>query len=186
MTTKILLKSTISSLMLCLLLQVSSFAATFTTIDAPGAGTGVEQGTIASSINNVGAITGNYADASNISHGFLRAPDGTFTTFDVLSVNGGLQSTVPFAINDVGAITGEYIDAGNTRHGFLRAPGGTITPFDAPGAGNGGQQGIHAQRLDARGGPAQARIAQKTREQCVHPGDAGLNKIQSLGNLFVQ
>ena len=56
--------------------------ASVTTIDAPGAGTGIEQGTIGSSINDLGAITGNYADVSNVSHGFLRASDGTFTTFD--------------------------------------------------------------------------------------------------------
>ena len=151
MTTKILLKSTISSMMLCLLLQVSSFADTFTKIDAPGAGTGVEQGTIASSINNLGAITGNYTDGSNISHGFLRAPDGTFTTFDVLDANGAPQETVPFAINTPGAITGEYIDAGKTRHGFLRAPDGTITAFDAPGAGTGSTQGTFPSSINLDG-----------------------------------
>src|SRR5215467_1555115 len=98
--TTILLKSIISSTMLCLLLRVSSFANTFTTIDAPGAGTGVEQGTIASSINNLGAITGNYADASNVNHGFLRASDGTFSTFDAPGAGTGVaQGTVPFSIN---------------------------------------------------------------------------------------
>jgi hypothetical protein len=42
-----------------------------TTFDAPGAGTGFLQGTIAASFNPPGAITGFYLDASNVSHGFL-------------------------------------------------------------------------------------------------------------------
>ncbi|MBV8812029.1 MAG: hypothetical protein JO033_25455 [Acidobacteriaceae bacterium] len=32
---------------------------------------------------NPGAITGDYSDASNVSHGFLRAAHGDITTFDV-------------------------------------------------------------------------------------------------------
>lgn len=46
-----------------------------TLFDAPGAGTGFLQGTAALSINNAGAITGFYVDASGVSHGFLRLPD---------------------------------------------------------------------------------------------------------------
>ena len=34
------------------------------------------------SINPAGAITGYYVDASNVYHGLVGAPDGTFTTFD--------------------------------------------------------------------------------------------------------
>ena len=54
-------------------------AATFTTIDPPGS-----IYTYPWSINPAGAITGNYYDATGTGpHGFLRAPDGTFTTFDI-------------------------------------------------------------------------------------------------------
>jgi hypothetical protein len=38
-------------------------------------------GTFASNINPAGAIAGNYWDASGVSHGFLRARDGTITKF---------------------------------------------------------------------------------------------------------
>jgi hypothetical protein len=31
-----------------------------------------------------GVVSGNYIDSNNVNHGFLRAPDGTITTFDVL------------------------------------------------------------------------------------------------------
>jgi hypothetical protein len=43
-----------------------------TTIDAPRAGTGLGQGTVAYSINTSGAITGLYEDASHFVHGFVR------------------------------------------------------------------------------------------------------------------
>jgi hypothetical protein len=45
------------------------------TFDIPGAGTGSGQGTIPSSIDPEGVITGFYVDASNVSHGFLRVSD---------------------------------------------------------------------------------------------------------------
>src|SRR5450631_3754308 len=59
------------------------------TFDAPGAGAtpGSFQGTGCYSdcsvlINNFGAITGTYFDANNVFHGFIRSPEGKFTTFD--------------------------------------------------------------------------------------------------------
>src|SRR6266567_1962026 len=101
--------------------------------DPPGA---APPGTFTHDINPAGAIVGLYFDAMLMGHGFLRAPDGTFTTFD--APGGG---TNPYSINPTGAITGRYTDASNVRHGFLRVPNGTITTFDAPGAGTGPFQG---------------------------------------------
>lgn len=43
----------------------------FTILDAPGAGTGFNQGTFAVSINQLGLVAGNYSDAPRVSHGFL-------------------------------------------------------------------------------------------------------------------
>src|SRR5438094_9701737 len=133
------------SLALCLALcglelGLSSIAraATFTTFDVRGAGTGSGQGTLATSINPAGVITGYYLDASGAFHGFLRAPDGSVTTFNAPGAGAGTdlrQGTFPKSINPSGAITGYYIDAGNVIHGFLRAPDGALTTFDAPGAG---------------------------------------------------
>jgi hypothetical protein len=45
-----------------------------TTFDVPGAGTGPFQGTIPLCNNPVGAITGYYIDANDVTHGFLRTP----------------------------------------------------------------------------------------------------------------
>jgi hypothetical protein len=47
---------------------------TSTLLDAPGAGTGFQQGTIADGIDSSGRITGWYVDANNITHGFLWTP----------------------------------------------------------------------------------------------------------------
>jgi hypothetical protein len=73
------------------------------------------------SINPAGAITGSYRDASFVNHGFLRAADGSFTSFDP----PGSILTQPNSINQAGAITGTYFTPGNPfaqQHGFLRTP----------------------------------------------------------------
>ena len=95
----------------------------FTTFDAPGAGTGTYQGTgcfsdCPVSLNNWGALTGTFIDANDVYHGYLRGPDGKFTTIDPQ----GSVATLPYGINDSGAITGYYIDANNVYHAFLRIP----------------------------------------------------------------
>src|ERR1700747_2173954 len=77
----------LSILVLCTLglghsVNAGGTTTTITTFDAPGAGTGAGQGTIAFAINLSGAITGYIKDANSARHAFLRAPDGTFTIFD--------------------------------------------------------------------------------------------------------
>ncbi len=64
-------------------------------------------------------------------HGFVRAPDGTITTFDP----PGSIYTFARAINPVGTIVGGYAEPGYAAwHGFLRAANGTFTTFDPPGS----------------------------------------------------
>ena len=65
-------------------------------------------------------ITGYYADANGVGHGFLRTHDGSFTTFDA----PGAAGTFPSNVASTGAITGNYLDANGTSHGFLRIPHG--------------------------------------------------------------
>jgi hypothetical protein len=77
------------------------------------------------SINAKGVITGWYGDASNVNHSFVRAKDGTITTFDAPGAGTGPgQGTAAFtgATNPAGATTGAYIDSNNVLHGFLRTP----------------------------------------------------------------
>jgi hypothetical protein len=81
-------------------------------------------------INPAGAVTGDYTDANFSVHGFLRARDGTITTFDA---PGAVFGTLPTAINPAGVVTGLSLTQ-TSGHGFLRARDGTFTTFDAPGA----------------------------------------------------
>ncbi len=68
--------------------------ATIITFDAPGAGTGTFQGTIPEDINPAGVITGVYSDANFVVHGFLRARDGTFTTFEAPGAHWTFQDVL--------------------------------------------------------------------------------------------
>ncbi len=74
-------------------------AAKFVTFQPPGATI-----TTPKVIANSGEVIGYFVDQSGVTHGFLRAPDGTFTTMDV----PGATTTVPLAINDSGTIVGTY------------------------------------------------------------------------------
>jgi hypothetical protein len=88
-----------------------------TTFDTPGAGTGPGQGTITAlvtGLNPAGAVTGPYLDASNVNHGYVRAPNGAITTFDAPGAGTGPgQGTFVSGINPEGAVTGAYLDASN-------------------------------------------------------------------------
>jgi hypothetical protein len=53
---------------------VRTVDASVTRFDAPGAGTGFNQGTIPLGINPTGVITGFYIDKHSVNHGFLRTP----------------------------------------------------------------------------------------------------------------
>lgn len=106
----------------------------FITFEAPGADTtaGSFNGTSPNSINDLGAITGFYLDASAVSHGFVRSPEGKFTTFDVPGAGG--FGSVPIAINLEGAVAGYYSDSNSSSHAFLRSPEGRFTTWIGPGA----------------------------------------------------
>jgi hypothetical protein len=80
----------------------------------------------AGDINDNGDVTGYFTDSSGASHGFLRAADGTITTFDV----PGASSTSAFSINNADQIAGDS----SLNLGFLREPDGTITNFGVKGA----------------------------------------------------
>lgn len=122
-----------------------SSAYTLTSFDAPGAGTGELQGTFVLGINASGVITGVYSNAMGVTHAFIRAADGTFTTFDAPdagSTSPGFEGTIPSSINANGDVAGVYIDANHAYHGFVRsAADGTITEFDAPGASTAANRG---------------------------------------------
>ena len=69
-----------SSLAAIVLLSATLFAQTgaYVSFDAPGAGTGQNEGTFSTSINRQGwiggTVTGNYTDANGAAHGWVGGP----------------------------------------------------------------------------------------------------------------
>jgi hypothetical protein len=115
-----------------------------TTFEAPGGGTGIDQGTgcpgCYSGFNQWGAIATNYTDANNVFHGLIRSPNGKLTTFDAPDAGtGSYQGTgcfsdCPVSLNDWGVITGVYVDSNYVYHGYLRTPAGKIVTIDPSGS----------------------------------------------------
>src|SRR5262245_43072594 len=116
---------------------------TYTNIDPPGS-----VATLPFCINPAGVIAGEYFDASFVPHGFVRARDGTFSTFEAPA---GAIVIDPISINPPGVIVGSYLDASNVWHGFLRTRKDTITTFDAPGAGTAPFQGTQSENINPGG-----------------------------------
>ena len=84
--------------------------------------------TVVTDINKGGTVVGIYlpTDTDPPSYAYLRAPDGTITTF---TIPGG-TSVYPWSINDLGEVTGNYYYDNDTQvGGFVRSPGGMITTF---------------------------------------------------------
>jgi hypothetical protein len=82
-------------------------------------------------INQGGAIVGE-AKVNNVSQGYVRQPDGTFSFFSVPN-SSAVQAN---GINEAGTIVGTWQDqtAAKASHGFIRSAAGAITTFDfAPG-----------------------------------------------------
>lgn len=114
-----------------LLVASAASAAGFTEFDAPGAGTGLGQGTFAYRINFSSEISGYYIDSNNNTHGFLRAMDGSFKTFDAKRA-----ATWSIAINDRGTLGGTYdvlLKNRDSSDGFVRAAGGKIETINPRG-----------------------------------------------------
>lgn len=98
---------------------------TFIEFDAPGA-----TSTTVTSINNSGQILGMYETPSG-RRCFLRAPDGTFTSFDPPGTGG-----LCVGLNNLGSVVGGFYDA-KGGHGYVRNAAGDVTIFDLtvnPGA----------------------------------------------------
>jgi hypothetical protein len=76
-----------------------------------------------SGITPDGTITGSFNDGASLNHGFVRAKDGSITTFDVPGAGTGFdQGTAALGITPRGEIMGEYLDMNYIPHGFLLIP----------------------------------------------------------------
>jgi hypothetical protein len=103
-------------------------AQTFTSFDAPGAGTSPDQGTFGYAINASGEIAGSYLDSERVNHSFVRSASGVITDFDPPS----LTQTNAMGINASGQIVGHGLHDGThfgVGYGYLRSPQGSFTPL---------------------------------------------------------
>jgi uncharacterized membrane protein len=116
---------------------------TITPFDPPGAKCSSTEFfcSLANGITPDGTIVGSYTGTDGFlgSHGYLRAPNGTFTVFDV----PGSQGSFANAINPAGAVTGGFFGSTVASHAFLRAPNGTFTTFDPLGSTSTGAGAIN-------------------------------------------
>jgi hypothetical protein len=128
--------------------------------DAPGSGAvsspvcAPSCGTQPYAVSDRGVIVGFYTDTNIVPHGFLRAPDGHFTSFDAPGAGLGYglnQGTAAYSINERGVIAGQFEDSSYVFHGFVRYPDGSFATFDAPGAGTGAGQGTLGEGINPAG-----------------------------------
>jgi hypothetical protein len=85
-----------------------------------------------------------------LSHGFVRAADGTITTFVAPGAGTtGAAGTFPTSINAAGTIAGYYMNL-DRAHGFVRSTDGTVTTIDPPGD----VDGTYAESINTQGGPS--------------------------------
>jgi hypothetical protein len=114
---------------LCLALCLAHAASAkpvITTFDVSDAVGGA--GTLPVGMAQNGAVAGYYYH-NNDARGFIRAPDGTITTFEAARKS----QTYAYGINSAGAVIGYYAENNaGIFHGFVRTPDGAITSFDAP------------------------------------------------------
>jgi probable HAF family extracellular repeat protein len=119
----------------------SANGTTFTEIVAPGA---LPFTTKANGINNLGQVVGSYMDTVGF-HGYIRNADGTFTTFDIISLipTPGPNADAS-AINDYGEVVGPASDLVTGSNGYIRsADGATLTLVQASFFGDTSPAAIH-------------------------------------------
>lgn len=104
------------------------------------------------SINPAGTVSGTFADVNGNAGYFLRAKDGTVTTFDPSEL--GPATPLGGAINQEGALIGLFFGGSFPNINlvsFLRAPDGNITLIADPNAGTGFFQGTVASAINGAG-----------------------------------
>lgn len=138
--TRFLAAGALAIVLLTILAPARAQETNIITFDAPGADTtpGNFFGTFPTGIDVWGTITGYYQDSNGTYHGFVRAANGKFGTFDAPGADttpGDFNGTLPAGINDLGMITGSSYDVNGISHGFVRSPDGKFAIFDVSGVG---------------------------------------------------
>jgi uncharacterized membrane protein len=108
---------------------------TFTTIDVAGAGTGSEQGTFATFVNESDDVVGYIIDPNNLFHGFVQTAAPAITTIDAPGAGTAAgYGTFTTGINGPGEVIGYFVAPTGFFHSYMISSGGTMTEFDPPNA----------------------------------------------------
>lgn len=89
--------------------------------------------TYADFVNAAGVIVGSYIDADDMVHGFMRHPDGSFTTIDVPALPN-LDFLFVNAINDLGVVVFRAKAVNDIPRSYLLLPDGTLQELRFPGS----------------------------------------------------
>ena len=98
------------------------------TITFPGAVT-----TYGDFVNAAGAVVGSYVDADGMPHGFIRHPDGSFTTIDLPEMPN-LEFLFVNTITDVGVIGFRAKAENDILRSYILLPDGTLYEVRLPGS----------------------------------------------------
>ncbi len=84
-------------------------------------------------VNAAGAVVGSYVDADGMFHGFIRHPDGSFTTID-LPTTPNLEFLFVNTITDLGLIGFRAKAANDILRSYILLPSGTLYEVRLPGS----------------------------------------------------
>ena len=84
-------------------------------------------------VNAAGAVVGSYVDVDGMFHGFIRHPDGSFTTLD-LPTKPNLQYLFVNTITDVGLIGFRAKAVDDILRSYIILPSGTLYEVRLPGS----------------------------------------------------
>ncbi len=84
-------------------------------------------------VNAAGAVVGSYIDADGMFHGFIRHPDGSFTTIDLPEMPN-LQFLFVNTITDFGVVGFRARAANDILRSYLLTPDGTLYEVRIPGS----------------------------------------------------
>ncbi|MYK18331.1 T9SS type A sorting domain-containing protein, partial [Candidatus Poribacteria bacterium] len=86
-------------------------------------------------VNAAGAVVGSYVDADGIPHGFIRNPDGSFTTIDLPKMPN-LEFLFVNTITDFGVIGFRAKAVNDILRSYILLPDGTLYEVRLPGSVN--------------------------------------------------
>ena len=84
-------------------------------------------------VNAAGAVVGSYVDADGMPHGFIRNPDGSFTTID-LPTMPNLEFLFVNTITDAGLIGFRAKTVNDILRSYILLPNGTLYEVRLPGS----------------------------------------------------